>query len=85
MMLFIPNKHLNQLMRDSIQTLAKDARHANYANITMRVDGRDFVYQADWLKHIQFPKHELQVAARVESESDKPKDEGSNAADIQPK
>lgn len=82
MMLFIDNKHLNELMRKSIRQLVSDAKQASHATITMRVEGRDYVYQADWLKHLQFPKYEREVADRMTQ----PKPgEGSNATDIQPK
>jgi len=45
---------VNELQRRSIIELIAKANRANSTDIHMRINGRDEVIQADWLKHLKF-------------------------------
>jgi len=44
---------LNELQQAGIVEVVRMAKLAHWVDVTMRVDGRYVVYQADWIKHLQ--------------------------------
>lgn len=56
-------KHLTSLPR-----LLEHAKRAHYTNATVRKDGRETIYEADWIKHLRWvppsPAPGLQDTAR---------------------
>lgn len=43
---------LNDLQVDSIRRLIQRSKHAHYTNVYLRINGKDELYEADWLKHL---------------------------------
>ncbi len=52
MKLEIDDKHLNASMRRWLTRLLERARRAHYVNITIRLNGKDETFEADWVKHL---------------------------------
>src|ERR1700744_903193 len=50
---YLPWHAINDLQRESVDRLTKRAKAAHYVNLTVRINGKDEVYEADWLKHLQ--------------------------------
>ncbi len=53
MILEIPDEHLNASMRRWLTRLLERAKRAHYANITIRINGKDETFEADWVKHLK--------------------------------
>lgn len=47
----IPEQHLNGLQRESLARLFQRAKGMHYANVQMRINGGDEVFEVDWLRH----------------------------------
>jgi hypothetical protein len=56
MKLEIDDKHLNASMRRWLTRLLERARRAHYVNITIRLNGKDESFEADWVKHLKVVK-----------------------------
>lgn len=61
MMLFIPNKSINDLQRGSIRKLIDFAKGAKRVDIVVTVDGKQFHVQGDWLKVAQLATPEPEM------------------------
>ena len=48
----LDDKDINDLQRESLHDLLAKVKHAHYADIVVRIGGRDVHYEADWLKHM---------------------------------
>ncbi len=48
----LTDKHINSLQVESIDNLIRRAKAAHYVNVLVRINGKDEVYEADWLKHL---------------------------------
>jgi hypothetical protein len=53
MNLYLPDEHLNELQRRSIEHLIEAVRGMHYADVTIRKGGADHHFEADWLRHLQ--------------------------------
>lgn len=51
MLIEIPDEYINPLQRDSINKLLGFAKNMSFANIYVRIDGRDEHLEADYLNH----------------------------------
>lgn len=58
MKLELPDENINELQRRSIIKLIDKAKGAHMTDICMRINGRDEVIQADWLKYLKFTESE---------------------------
>ena len=54
MRLDLSDDTINELQQRSIVRLIALAKEANCADIVLRINGRNEVIQADWLKHLKF-------------------------------
>ena len=43
---------INSLQVESIDSLIRRAKAAHYVNVLVRINGKDEIYEADWLKHL---------------------------------
>ena len=43
-------KKINELQKESIERLRKTLEWSHYANVVVRKDGQDIVFEADWLR-----------------------------------
>ena len=50
---FLPIDRLNEPMREGIEKLIKEAKIARWTNASVRRDGKETLYQADWIKHLE--------------------------------
>ncbi len=48
---------INEFQRQTMGAVLKACKHAHYTNIILRINGRDDVYEADWLKHFVLAAH----------------------------
>jgi hypothetical protein len=47
---------INESQRATIEKMLRICRHgAQRINVTMRVDGREYSFEADWIKHLNQP------------------------------
>ena len=53
MRLTIDAASINDLQRASIKSLIARAKGAHYTNVHLRINGRDEVVAADWIKHLR--------------------------------
>jgi hypothetical protein len=49
----IDEKHINDLVKDSMFKTINLARAAHYTNILMRIGGQDKNFEADWIKYLE--------------------------------
>lgn len=54
MKLELSDDFVNELQRRSIVRLIEQAKRASTTDVTMRLNGRDVVIEADWIKHLKF-------------------------------
>lgn len=54
MKLNLPDENVNELQRRSIVKLIDTLKWSKSADIHVRKDGQDHVFEADWLKHLSF-------------------------------
>lgn len=52
----IPDHCLNKLQKQSLDELLRVARGMHYANIVVRINGENRVFEADWIKSIVLEK-----------------------------
>ena len=48
----ITDRSINDLQISTIGTMVQRAKQAHYCNVYMRINGRDELYEADWIKHM---------------------------------
>jgi hypothetical protein len=48
----VPREALNPLQELSAEALIDRSKHAHYCNVHLRINGKDEIYEADWLKHM---------------------------------
>jgi hypothetical protein len=48
----LTEKNINSLQVDSIELLINRLKHAHHTNLSVRINGQDEWFQADWLKHM---------------------------------
>lgn len=65
MLIRIDENTLNELMREGIGTVIKNARGAKTIDVIIRKDGIEKAYQADWIKHMQVAKREPETLLRT--------------------
>lgn len=49
----ITDKNINDIQAASIKRLIDRSRHAHFVNLTIRINGQDEHYEADWIKHMK--------------------------------
>lgn len=49
----LTDESINDLQTNTVQTLIERAKRAHYCNVYLRINGKDELYQADWLKHMK--------------------------------
>jgi hypothetical protein len=54
----IPDDKINDLQFQSIKDLLRMLKQAHFTDIRVRIYGEYKIVQADWLKHMRFPKYE---------------------------
>ncbi len=52
MILEIPDDKLTDAQRRWLRRLLDRAKRAHYANVTIRLNGKDETFEADWVKHL---------------------------------
>jgi hypothetical protein len=53
----LTDESINSLQVEDIDKLIFRCRHAHYVNVMVRINGKDEVYEADWLKHMRRGEH----------------------------
>lgn len=48
----IPERFVNDIQANSISTMIARAKRAHYCNVYLRINGKDELYEADWIKHL---------------------------------
>ena len=48
----LTDKNINSLQVESVDSLIRRAKAAHYVNVLVRINGKDEIYEADWLKHL---------------------------------
>jgi hypothetical protein len=52
----LDDRWLNELQKETIERMLLTCRHgAQRIDVGLRVDGREYVFEADWLKHLAPP------------------------------
>ena len=51
MIISIPDEHLNDMQRNSIKRMLSYAKNMSSADVYVRIDGRDELFEADYLNH----------------------------------
>lgn len=49
----LTDEKINYLQVTTVSTLVERARHAHFCNVYLRINGKDEVFEADWLKHLK--------------------------------
>lgn len=49
----LTDERINDLQVSTVSTLVQRAGAAHFCNVYLRINGRDEVYEADWLKHLK--------------------------------
>lgn len=49
----LTDENINDLQVESIRRLIERCKHAHYTNVYLRINGKDELFEADWLKHIR--------------------------------
>jgi hypothetical protein len=53
----LDDRWLNDLQKATIERMLRVCRHgAQRIDVSLRVDGREYVFEADWLKHLAPPE-----------------------------
>lgn len=50
---FLPARSINRLQATHLEELVEHAKRAHYTNAVVRKDGKETVYEADWIKHLR--------------------------------
>jgi len=48
----LTDEKINDLQVSTVSTLVQRAKAAHFCNVYLRINGRDEIYEADWLKHL---------------------------------
>lgn len=49
----LTDERINDIQVDSIDRLIARAKNAHFVDVRVRINGKDELFQADWLKHLQ--------------------------------
>ena len=49
----LDSRHINNLQQDSIVALVKRCKAAHYVDVSIRINGKYELHQADWIKHLK--------------------------------
>lgn len=52
----LTDEKINDLQVTTVETLVRRAKAAHYCNVYLRINGKDELYEADWIKHMRLAK-----------------------------
>lgn len=52
MTVVLDRSHINDLQWESLKKVIVLTKQAHYTNVLIRINGRDEVFEADWIKHL---------------------------------
>lgn len=71
MMFFLDNKEITPAVKKEIDDIFRNLKGADFAAVTMQIEGRAYVFSASFLLNLKRPRHCYAVQKKIDEQQNK--------------